>query len=111
MRDKQAARIVGEPYHVGSKFASIQLAEYLPTNLLTHSSGIIRMYGLLKCCQRQSDYIVTKRATPSIHCKSPLEFAYCVLVDFTSSRTEISELLMLFREKKASSSNKTALNS
>jgi len=39
-----------------------------------------------------------------------LEFAYCVLVDFTSSCTEISELLMLFRVKKATSLNKMALN-
>jgi hypothetical protein len=69
------------------------------------------MYGLLNCCQRQSDYIVTKRATPCCHCKLPLEFAYCVLVDFTSSPTEISELLILFRVKKASSLNKMARKS
>src|SRR5215469_8169727 len=58
---------VGEPRHVGSTFGSLPLTGCLPTNLVTHSSGILHTCLPLNCFLTQKVRLTCHQLHHTIH--------------------------------------------
>jgi len=105
---------VGEPHHVGSTFGSLPLMGCLPTNLVTHSSGILHTCLPLNCFQTQKVRLTCHQLHHTIHLQKIYFGRWLQLshVDYLGTHVcTFCELFTPSRVKDDSSVNKMTPNS